>query len=76
MPKARPVPCFLDCCAKYKVINGKQVWTNFRRDRFFTWDALHGEIEVFDKRGHHLGALDPLTGKLIKQAVKGRSLHG
>ena len=37
-------------------------------------DALHGEIEVFTKRGRHLGALHAVTGALIKPAVKGRSI--
>jgi len=39
----------------------------------FTWDSLHGEIEVFNKRGKHLGAMDPF-GKFIKSAVKGRKI--
>ena len=42
--------------------------------RYYTWDALHGEIEVFTKRGKHLGALHAVTGALIKPAVKGRSI--
>lgn len=68
---ARPKPCFLDGC---EVIGDKKVWTNKERTRFFTWDSLHGEIEVFDKQGKHLGVLDALTGKLIKDAVRGRKL--
>lgn len=35
---------------------------------------LHGEIEVFNKQGWHLGALDAKTGELIKQARKDRRL--
>jgi len=52
------------------------VWSNSQRSRFFTWDSIHGEIEVFDRRGSHLGALDAVTGKLVKYAAKGRTLHG
>jgi hypothetical protein len=39
-----------------------------------TWDAQHGEIEVFNARGRHLGVLHPLTGELIKEAVRGRKI--
>jgi len=42
--------------------------------RYYSWDHLHNEIEVFDKLGKHLGAMDPTTGKIIKEAVKGRIL--
>ena len=44
--------------------------------RYYTYDRLHGEIEVFNKRGKHLGPIDPVTGKPIpgKGAVPGRTL--
>jgi hypothetical protein len=70
----RPNPCFLDGCEIIKVINGRQLWSNKKRNRFFTWDSLHGEIEAFDKQGRHLGALDAATGDLIKAAVPGRKI--
>jgi hypothetical protein len=75
-PKPRPSPCFLDGLEKHQVISGKQVWTNRQRSRFFTWDGLHGEIEVFDRQGRHLGALHAVTGQLTKPAKKGRTLYG
>jgi hypothetical protein len=40
----------------------------------YTWDSLHGEIEVFNKRGKHLGAIDAIHGKLIKDPVRGRKI--
>ena len=40
----------------------------------FTWDELHGEVEVFNLRGRHLGAMDPLSRDLIKDAVPGRRI--
>jgi len=40
----------------------------------YTWDSLHGEIEVFNKRGKHIGVVDAVSGELIKDAVKGRSI--
>jgi hypothetical protein len=59
---------------KLGFVNGNQVWRSEDKQRYFTWDALHGEIEVFDKKGRHLGAADPITGKLIKPPVRGRSI--
>lgn len=42
--------------------------------QMYIWDSLHGEFEVFTKRGRHLGAIDSQTGKLIKDAVPGRKI--
>jgi hypothetical protein len=39
-----------------------------------TWDSLHGEVEVFNKRGRHLGVVDPISGEFLKPAVKGRKI--
>lgn len=72
--KAKPEPCFLDQQEKYKIVRGRQIWTDIRRTRFYTWDSMHGEIEVFDARGLHLGALDAIAGYAIKQPVKGRKI--
>jgi hypothetical protein len=55
-------------------INGEPRWINSQGDRIYTWDSLHGEVECFNKRGYHLGVLDPKMGKLIKPAVKGRRI--
>lgn len=53
---------------------GEQRWRSPDRKRWYTWDFTHGEIEVFDKRGYHLGAADAVTGVLIKPARKGRRI--
>lgn len=52
--------------------SNEQRW--YSDDRFYTWDSLHGEVEVWNNRGWHLGALDPITGKNIKEAVRGRRI--
>jgi hypothetical protein len=70
----RPKPCYLDNFKVWRTVGGQKVWRNDNGSRFYTWDALHGEIEVFTVRGHHLGALDAVSGELTKQAVKGRKL--
>jgi hypothetical protein len=43
-------------------------------DRIYEWDSLHGELEVYNKRGRHLGVLDGVTGEEIKSAVRGRRI--
>ena len=69
----RPTPSFLDGKKKYRTIDGRMTW---RGDgRYYQWDELHGEIEVYDRRGWHLGALDAVTGTLIKEAERGRRIH-
>ncbi len=43
---------------------GAQVYKSgdkyYYRDTFHTGDAAH--LEVFDKKGHHIGEADPITG--------------
>ncbi|WP_196488033.1 colicin E3/pyocin S6 family cytotoxin [Burkholderia pseudomultivorans] len=38
------------------------------------WDCAYNDIEVYDKRGRHLGSADPVIGELYKPAVPGRKL--
>jgi filamentous hemagglutinin len=42
---------------------------------FYEWDYTHNDIEVYNKRGVHLGSADPITGELYKDAVPGRKLN-
>ncbi|WP_371875708.1 colicin E3/pyocin S6 family cytotoxin [Duganella dendranthematis] len=44
------------------------------RTKLYTWDWTHGEVEVFNKRGRHLGAIDAITGQFIKDAIAGRKI--
>ena len=55
-------------------INGERRWRSDGGKRIYTWDSLHGEIEVFNGRGKHLGAVDPQTGKMKNSAVPGRTI--
>ena len=54
------------------VHGGRKRWRDRDRKRLYEWDGLHGEVEIYNDRGRHLGAADPLTGQLTKDAVKGR----
>lgn len=40
--------------------------------RYFEWDYTHGDIEVYDENGKHLGRADPNGGHICKPPVKGR----
>jgi Cytotoxic len=71
----RPKPCFLDGMLRLGYIHGNMLWRSRDGKRYYTWDSLHGEIEVFNKRGRHLGAADALTGQFIKDPIEGRSIR-
>jgi hypothetical protein len=72
--KPIPKPSVLDECESLGAREGQKRWRSKDGSRIYTWDSLHGEIEVFNKRGRHLGVIDPITGELIKPAVKGRKI--
>jgi hypothetical protein len=42
--------------------------------RLYTWDAVHGHVEVFNLRGRHLAVLDAFTGTIIGEAMPGRRI--
>lgn len=71
--KPIPKPSFLDDCIYVGAVNQQKRWKSDDGERLYTWDSLHGEIEVFNKRGRHLGVIDS-NGLSIKQAVKGRRI--
>lgn len=72
--KPIPKPSFLDNCIPIGAINGKKRWKSEDGDRLYEWDSLHGEIEIYNNRGRHLGVCDP-NGNFIKEAVKGRKIE-
>jgi hypothetical protein len=73
--KPLPSPCYLDRFPVWKVVAERRIWQSQDGKRLFTWDSQHGEIEVFNSLGWHLGALDARTGRLVKPARKGRRLY-
>ncbi len=40
--------------------------TNAKGDEIYKWDYTHNDIEIFNKRGEHLGSMDPLTAVRYK----------
>jgi hypothetical protein len=41
----------------------------------YEWDLQHGALEKYDKRGHHTGEFDHVTGQRKKDAVPGRRVE-
>ena len=74
MAKPIPKPSILDAFTPLGAVGGERRWRSHDGQRLYTWDSLHGEVEVYNRRGRHLGALDPSTGDLIKDAVPGRRI--
>ena len=45
-----------------------------RTRQYYKWELLHDEIEVYDRHGKRLGAIDPETHEWIKEAVPRRNI--
>jgi Cytotoxic len=73
-PKSIPRPSILDELEPIRARDGQRRWRSDRGRRLYTWDSLHGEVEVFNARGKHLGSMDPITGEMVKPAVPGRTI--
>lgn len=71
--KEIPHDCFLHKLKQIGVVSGRKTWSNEDGSRLYQWDSLHGEVEVYSKRGLHLGVQD-VKGIFIKEAIKGRRI--
>lgn len=69
-----PKPSILDSLRVSGIEAGRKVYKDASENIYYTWDSLHGELEVFNKNGRHLGAACPQTGVLVKPPVKGRRI--
>lgn len=54
--------------------NGKALYKD-DNGYFYLWDSLHGQWQMFNDRGFHIGVLDKYGKKRIKNAVKGRTIN-
>lgn len=43
--------------------------------RIFEWDYQHGAVEMYDRRGRHLGEFDPVTGRQSKDPDPSRQIE-
>ncbi|WP_071651682.1 MULTISPECIES: colicin E3/pyocin S6 family cytotoxin [Duganella] len=73
-PKPIPKPSYLDECISLGARDGQRRWRSKDGTKLYTWDYTHGDIEVFNKRGRHLGSIDAINGKFIKDPVPGRRI--
>lgn len=69
-----PLNCFLRKLQS-KVINTEKRWYSNDGKRIYTWDFTHEDVEIYNKRGYHLGSADAITGETYKPAVKGRKIN-
>lgn len=69
-----PSPSYLDACQYLGFLYGRKRWRSHDGQRLYEWDDLHGEIEVYNRRGKHLGVLDP-SGRMISDPVPGRTIN-
>jgi hypothetical protein len=69
-----PKPGFLDHCDYLGFISGERRWRSKDGTWLYTWDSMHGEIEVFNRRGRHIGVADALTGVVFAPGVPGRRI--
>jgi RHS repeat-associated protein len=45
-----------------------------KNKRYYEKDYTHGDVEVYDSTGKHLGSMDPDTGEMTKPPVPGRKI--
>ncbi|MCC2608001.1 colicin E3/pyocin S6 family cytotoxin [Planctobacterium marinum] len=71
-----PIPKrgYITALSKIGIESGRILFKDELEGIFFTWDSLHGELEVFNKRGIHLGTVNAETGLWTGKAVKGRRI--
>jgi hypothetical protein len=77
---APPVPIPPDCFLHGPEVEylgfryGAKRWRHRTESLLYTWDALHGHIEAFNRRGRHVAVLHAISGVKIGTAVPGRRI--
>ena len=66
---------FLTKQESFGVRDGAKIWKSADGSRLYTWDSLHGDIEVYNNKGKHLGSARAEDGVMYKSAVKGRKIN-
>jgi hypothetical protein len=72
--KPRPKPCYLDDVETCGAPDGRKRWRDRGRKHLYTWDHVHGHIEVFTMQGVHIGVMDAASGEFIGLPVPGRRI--
>ncbi len=62
---------------KTKVQSGGKLRKRWKDNdgKIYEWDYQHGTVELYDKRGKHLGEFDPESGNRLKPADAARSVE-
>ena len=68
-----PEDCFLRGLESPFTRGGEKVYRSPKGKYLYTWDAMHGHVEVFDAHGYHIGVVDK-SGRLIGDDVPGRKI--
>lgn len=53
---------------------GPSRWISQNQLFLYEWDSLHGEIEVYNKKGKHVGVLNADGSPSNKPATEGRKI--
>jgi hypothetical protein len=72
--KPLPQNSFLHRKIRVGFKNGEHRWRDEKGKRLYTWDSLHGHVEVFTATGRHIASVDAVTEALIGEAVEGRRI--
>ena len=59
----------------WRALNPWRGKTKTDGSRYFQWDYTHNNIEVYNRRGQHIGIMDPVTGAMIGPRVVGRTIN-
>ncbi len=65
---------FVDTLQRTKTKGGRRRWRGGKK-QVYEEDTQHGELEKYNRRGKHEGVVDPETGEIIKDPVKGRTIE-
>ncbi|GKT21011.1 RHS repeat-associated core domain-containing protein [Acidovorax sp. SUPP3334] len=84
LPSTSRVSKFCESPSESPIWNGMNNYRNNIRTngetgknkQYYQWDHTHGDIEVYNRSGGHLGSMNPMNGEMHKPAVAGRLLKG
>jgi hypothetical protein len=64
---------FVDSLRRARSKGRRKRWRR-GNEQIYEEDTQHGELEKYNRRGRHEGSVDPDSGEIIKEPVKGRSI--
>jgi hypothetical protein len=65
---------FVDSLQRVRSKGKRKRWRG-PNEQIYEEDTQHGELEKYNRRGRHKGSVDPDSGEIIKDPVKGRSIE-